>query len=285
MTDGDRRNGPRVFWLCARQEMILAVRSRFTQIFAAVFAALAVATAASGYVLSGGHGVQDFSRTAASLVQLVALLVPLAALLLGTSALAPDRGAAELLFSQPVGRSVVLFGKLFGLFLALAGAQALGFGAAGIVIFSRSGRDGLLGFLLLGAGGFVLTAVFLAVAAALVAGAFGRRRLRALAFAILVWFTVVVLFDVVALGLASVLPSGAASRVLIVSVLANPVDAVRTGTLLGLEGSGAFGSASLAFLRFTKGPSGAACLLAASLLLWVLVPAGVAAARLRRADL
>ena len=117
------------------------------------------------------------------------------------------------------------------------------------------------------------------------AGAFGRRRLRALAFAILVWFTVVVLFDVVALGLASLLPSGAASRLLIVSVLVNPVDAVRTGTLLGLEGSGAFGSASLAFLRFTKGPSGAVLLLGLSLLLWIVVPAGVAAARLRRADL
>ena len=285
MTEGFRLATPRAFWLCARQEMALAVRSRFTQVFAAVFGALAIATAASGYVLSGGHGVQDFSRTAASLVQLVALLVPLAALLLGTTALAPDRGAAELLFSQPVGRSVVLFGKLFGLFLALAGAQVLGFGAAGLVIFSQSGRDGLPGFLLLGAGGFVLTAVFLALSGALVAGAFGRRRLRALAFAILVWFTVVVLFDVAALGLASLLPSGAASRVLIVSVLVNPVDAVRTGTLLGLEGSGAFGSASLAFLRFTKGPSGAVFLLVVSLVLWIVVPAGVAAARLRRADL
>jgi len=250
-----------------------------------VFATLALATASSGYVLSGGHGLQDFARTAASLVELVALLVPLAALLLGTTALAPDRGAAELLLSQPVPRSVVLFGKLLGLFLALAGAEALGFGAAGLVIFSQSGRDGLPGFLLLAAGGLVLTAVFLSVAGALVAGAFGRRRLRALAFAILAWFVIVVLFDVVALGAASLLPSGAASRLLIVSVLVNPVDAVRTGTLLGLEGTGAFGGASLAFLRFTKGATGAMLLLALSLGLWIAIPAGVAAARLRKADL
>ena len=45
----------------ARQESVLAVRSRWTQIFAAVFAGLALAVAASGYVLSGGHGVQDFA--------------------------------------------------------------------------------------------------------------------------------------------------------------------------------------------------------------------------------
>jgi hypothetical protein len=107
------------------------------------------------------------------------------------------------------------------------------------VIFNRSG-EGAGGFLLLMLAALVLTAVFLEVAAALSAG----DRRRALALALVVWFVAVVLFDVAALGLASLLPSGAASRVLIVGVLVNPVDAVRTGTLLAIEGSGAFGPAS-----------------------------------------
>ena len=270
--------------LCARQELVLAVRSRWTQIFAAVFAALALAVASAGYILSGGHGVQDFARTAASLVQLVLLLVPLTALLIGVMALAPDRGAAELLFSQPVSRGTILLGKLLGLFQALAAAQALGFGVAGLVIFNQSGEEGLGGFLLLVLGSLVLTAVYLGLAAVLAAGALGRRRQRVLALGLVVWFASVVLFDVAALGLASLLPSGAASRVLIVSVLVNPVDAVRTGTLLGVEGTAAFGAASLAFLRFTRGALSAGLLLALSLLLWIAVPTLVALARLRRAD-
>lgn len=94
----------------------------------------------------------------------------------------------------------------------------------------------------------------------------------------------VVLFDVAALGLASLLPSGPASRVLIVTVLVNPVDAVRTATLLGVEGSAAFGAASLAFLRFTRGPLGASILLGLSLLLWITVPTLAAIERLRRTD-
>jgi Cu-processing system permease protein len=73
--------------LCARQELTPAVRSRSTPIFAAVFALLSLAVASSGYVLSGGGGVQDFARTAASLVQpvlvtlsiLVWIAAPLAA--------------------------------------------------------------------------------------------------------------------------------------------------------------------------------------------------------------
>ncbi len=270
--------------LVARQELVLAVRSRWTQIFAIVFAALALAVAASGYVLSGGHGVQDFARTAASLVQLVLLLVPLTSLLIGVLSLAPERGAAELLFSQPISRRTILLGKLLGLFEALVGAQALGFGAAGVVIFSQSGNEGLSGFLMLLGASVALTAIFLGVAALLAATAIGRRRTRALALALVVWFVAVVLFDVAALGLASLLPSGPASRVLIVAVIVNPVDAVRTATLLGIEGAAAFGAASLAFLRFTKGPLGAAAVLGLSLLVWIVAPTLAAIERLRRTD-
>lgn len=272
-------------FLCARQELLLAVRSRWTQIFAVVFAGLALAVASSGYILTGGYGVQDFARTAASLVQLVLLLVPLAALLMGTLALTPERGASELLYSQPVPRSAILLGKLLGLFAAMAAAQALGFGVAGVVIFSQAGGEGLGTFLLLGLGSLVLTAVFLGLAALLAAGTPERGRARVLALALVVWFVAVVVFDVAALGLASLLPSGLASRVLILAVLINPADAVRTGALLAAEGTTAFGSASLAFLRFTRGPVGAGLLLAGSLLLWMIVPPLLAVRRLGRSDL
>jgi Cu-processing system permease protein len=270
--------------LFARLELTLALHSRWTQIFATVFALLALAVALSGYALSGGSGVQDFARTAASLVQLVLLLVPLTALMIGVLSLAPERGAAELTFSQPVARRTVLFGKLLGLFTALAAAQAVGFGAAGLVIFNQAGEEGLGGFLLLLLGSLVTTAVFLGLAALLAAGSVGRRRTRALALALVVWFVAVVLFDVAALGLASLLPSGLASRVLIAAALVNPVGAVRTGTLLAIEGTAAFGAASLALLRVTKGALGAGLLLGLSLLLWTALPALLAARRLERAD-
>jgi Cu-processing system permease protein len=130
----------------------------------------------------------------------------------------------------------------------------------------------------------VLTAIFLGIAAWIAAGGAAGRRSRTLALALVVWFVLVVVYDVVALGLASFLPSGAASRLLIVSVIVNPVDAVRTGALLGIEGAAAFGAASLAFLRFTKGSLGAGLLLAASLVLWTALPVVAALVRVRRAD-
>lgn len=270
--------------LCARQERILAIRSRWTQIFAGVFALLSLAVAGSGYILTGGYGVQDFARTAVSLTQLVLLVVPLTALVIGVMALAQDRGASELLFSQPVGRATILCGRLIGLFQALVAAQAIGFGAAGLVIHAQTGRDGVVAFLLVFLGSVLLTAVFLGLAALLSAGGAVRSRARSLALALVAWFGIVVVYDIALLGAASLLPSGAASRVLIVGVILNPVDAVRTGTLLAIEGAAAFGAASLAFLRFTEGSIGAGLFLATSILLWLAWPVLVAVLRVRRAD-
>jgi Cu-processing system permease protein len=281
---GGERVNVSPFLLCAKQELLLAVRSRWTQVFATIFGALSLAVAVSGYVLSGGHGVQDFSRTAASLVQLVLLLVPLASLLMGVLTLMPDRGAAELLFSQPVARRTILFGRLVGLLAALVAAQAIGFGAAGVVVFANAGDAGLQGFGLLVGFSFVLTAVFLALAALVAVGAAGRRRTRALAVALVVWFASAVLVDLAALGVASLLPSGPASRVLIASVLLNPSGAMRTGALLAIEGTAAFGAGSLALLRFTKGPVGAGLLIGLSLLVWSVVPALLSVRRLDRTD-
>jgi Cu-processing system permease protein len=271
--------------LFAREELVLALRSRWTQIFAAVFGVLAMAVAGAGYVLSGGHGIQDFARTAVSLLQLVLLLVPLTALVIGALSLAPERGAVELMFSQPVSRAVILFGKLIGLFEALGAAQAVGFGAAGVLVYAQSGAEGLGGFFLLVLASLVTTAVFLGLAALLAAGSVGRKRTRALALVLVVWFVAVVFLDLLALGAASVLPSGTASRVLMVSAIANPVGAVRTGALLGIEGTGAFGAASLALFRFTGGPAGAGLVLGLSVAFWLTAPGLFALRRLRGADL
>ena len=276
---------PSILLVCAAQELALAVRARAMQIFALVFAGLALAVSASGYILSGGSGVQDFARTATSLTELVLFVVPMMALLAGTLAFSPDQGTAELLFSQPIARSTLMFGKLLGVFAALVAAQAIGFGVSGIVIFSRSGQDGMSSFLLLGMASVALTGVSLSVAALIAGGAAGRRRTRALAIALSVWFAAVVLYDIVALGLASLLRSGVASRLLITATLLNPVDAVRTGVLLGIQGTTAFGAASLALLRFTGGTTRATLLIVVGVLAWIVVPALVAARRLERADI
>ena len=271
--------------LFAAEELKIALRSRWTQIFAVVFAILAAGVAAAGYVISGGHGVQDFARTSASLVHLVVLIVPLVSLMLGVLSLSLERGAAEVVFALPVSRWTILFGRMLGLFVALALAQLFGFGLAGLLVYTQSGPEGVGDFIIVLGASFLATAVFLALAALLSADAFGRRRTKALALALVAWLVGEVFIDLAALGLATFLPSGAASRVLILASLVNPIGALRTGALLLVEGTGAFGAASLALLRFTHGPAGATVLIALSLVTWIVVPALWARRRLERADI
>ena len=273
-----------VLWICARYELVLAVRSRWLQLFAAVFAGLALAVSMSGYLLSGGYGMQDFSRTAVSLVQIVLLLVPLASLVFGGLALTPDRGAAELLYSQPVHRGAILLGRMLGVWLALAAAELIGFGLAGLVMQYQAGPDGLWRYGVLVVTAIGITGVFLAIAT-LLASVNAGRRTRVLAAALVVWFITVVMFDVAVLGVASLLRSGTASRLLITATLVNPVDAARTGSLLAIEGTAAFGAASLALLRFTGGAGMAAGLVALSLVAWLIAPLATAVRALSRADI
>jgi len=270
--------------LCARYELVLAVRSRWLQAFGVVFALLVLLVAGSGYILSGGYGLQDFSRTAESLVQLVVLLVPLTALTFGGLSLIPDPGAAELLYAQPVSRGRILIGRFLGLLLALSAAQAIGFGAAGVVLAHETGTIGAGAFLVIVALSFVLGAVFLSVAALLAQTRTGGRG-AVLAAALAVWFVAVILYDLAALGAASVLHSGAASRLLMTAALVNPVDSARTAALMAIEGTTAFGAASLALLRFTGGEASTYALSVSSMLVWACVPLLLAVRRLHRADL
>lgn len=63
------------------------------------------------------------------------------------------------------------------------------------------------------------------------------------------------------------------------------MDAARTGALLAIEGTAAFGAASLALLRFTGGIGMAAVHVVLSLVAWTLVPLLLAARALSRADI
>ena len=174
---------------------------------------------------------------------------------------------------------------MLGLLLALAAAELIGFGVAGLVVQWSSGPSGASQFLV---GGGAVHGAHRQSSSRWPPPSPAARRAAApasLALALVVWFVAVILFDLAALGVASLLRSGAASRLLITAALVNPVDAGRTGAYMAIEGTSAFGGASLALLRFAGGERATAALIAASLLLWIAVPSWIAARRLARTDL
>ena len=194
--------------LCARQELTLAVRSRLAADLRAGLRRARAARRSSGYVLSGGSGVQDFARTAASLVQLVLLLVPLTSLVFGvTGAHAGTRRRRTALLAA-VPRAARPDRQAAGSAPGAGAAQALGFGAAGVICVRAGRQDSGRRFSgVVGRGGPADGGV--PGIAASIAGGDGDGAARARSrIALVVWFAAVVLFDVAALGLASWCRSG-----------------------------------------------------------------------------
>jgi Cu-processing system permease protein len=124
----------------AAKELRDAKRHRWFVLFATLFAGLAIVLSLAGFWGMGVTGFAGFSRTAASLSNLVALIVPLMGLMLGSMSITNERekGTLEILLAQPISLSEVLLGKWFGLSAALTAAVLLGFGLSGLVIASST---------------------------------------------------------------------------------------------------------------------------------------------------
>ena len=269
--------------LIAAHEFRITVRNRWTAIVAVLFSLLLVGIAWAGVMAEGYSGVQNFTRTSASLLNLVLYIVPLMALVMGTLSFAGDRGTAELLFAQPVTRSEVMLGKLLGLFCSISLSMTIGFVLAGVVIGFGAGTGGLGGFTAFAGLSLLLALAFLSIAAlvALLSG----RRLRAFGVSMAVWFFFVLFYDLLAITAAALLRGQAGTTTLFLSLFGNPVDLVRVASLILLDNAEIFGAAGAALLRFLGGSAWSVVTLIAALVLWTALPLAAAQRRLRRHDI
>lgn len=267
----------------ARYELSINARNRWTVVFAVVFGVLVTTIASVGILAEGFTGLQGFTRTSASLLNLVLYIVPLVALVMGTLSFTGDRGSTELLFAQPVTRTEVMLGKTAGLFLAISGSMLAGFVTAGAVIAIGGGAGGLPEYAALVALALGLALVFLGVAV-LVSTASGRKA-KAFGVSLFLWFFFVLFYDLLVVGVGTFLRGQAANTFLFLSLFGNPVDLVRVASLITLDNVAIFGAAGAALLRFLGGPVASLLLLIAALLLWAGVPLFAAARALRRQDL
>ena len=265
----------------AGQETRINIRNRWTALFACIFALLALAISYFGLVTEGYAGFQGFERTTASLLSLVLYLVPLVGLTMATLSLTGDRGAMELLFSQPVARTEILVGKVLGLFGSMLTAMLFGFGVAGTVIASEVGADGLLRFLFFTIIALLLALTFLSLGALL--AIVGVTRARAFGLALLVWFFLVLFYDLLIMGAGFLLREKAANLLIFLSLLGNPVDLARVAGLISAGDATIFGAAGAALVKFLGGLS--ETILISMLVVWTVGPIALASKVLNRRDL
>ncbi len=271
-----------LIWVIAQRELVDALRSRLIWVFAGVFAVLALGLSYFGLVGAGYAQVTGFAKTSASLLNLVLILFPLVALFLGTSSLTSERGALELLLSQPVTRSEVMVGKFVGLALTLVSSTLVGFGVAGVVIGLLAGGADVGRFLALTGLACALEVAFLSIS--MLIASLLPDRVRALGAAVAVWFTTVILYDLLVVGGAVLIGAKQLSGALVLLLLFNPVDLVRVLGILSLDSVTAFGATGASLMRMF-GLAGAVVALVVALLGWMVGPLAVALRRFERSDL
>jgi Cu-processing system permease protein len=267
--------------LIAEAELRGALAGRLVPGLGGLFALLAGGITVAGLAASGQVLVQGFTRTAVSLLTLALYLLPLVGLVLGAHAFGAEDGGAELLLTQPVGRSTVLLGRCLGLAATLALVAAIGFGLAGAVVAWGAGVAGIGGYLLVAGGSSVVGLAGLAIGVLL--GVRARRRVTAIAMALVTWVALAVLFDFGAIALLQFTGDGEPGPLLLLLLAANPIDGMRALGLVALGADVLLGPTGAALAKLL-GPAGGALAIGAALLAWCAGPLACAARVYRRKD-
>lgn len=267
----------------ARLELVGVARLKWIRLLTVAFALLTAAAAYSAGAAAELSGADGFGRTTMTLVPVVLILVPLAALVLGVSGHSMEAGSEAFLFAQPLGRATVLIGRWVGEAAALGGAIAAGFGLGGLLVAFGSGADGLPRFVFFVAATVALALIFLSIAAAIAAAT--DTRVTALGVGTFAWFFFVLLYDGAVLSAAGWLTGSLGGRVIFASVFANPVDVMRVAMLSVAGTANVLGATGEAWVRFLGGTTYASFTTAGAVAAWIAMPLALAAGALTKRDL
>lgn len=219
--------------IIAAKELRDALRNRWFLLFSILFAALTCVLASVSMAGTGRDGMAGFGRTAAGLINVVLLIVPLMALSVGAATIAGERerGTLEYLLAHPLSRGELLAGKYIGSAIALLAALALGFGASMMIVAFNGRAQQATPFLVL-----VLFTAALALAmlsVGLLISVLCRRTSIATGAAILTWFCLIFLSDLGLMGATLWLHLSA--KALFLSTLVNPMQAFKMSVLGGVH--------------------------------------------------
>ncbi|HEY0941352.1 MAG TPA: ABC transporter permease subunit [Steroidobacter sp.] len=265
----------------AAQEVRVGLRNRWVLATTVVMAALALSLTLLGSAPTGTVKADPLAVVVVSLASLTIFLVPLIALLLSFDTIVgeQERGTLMLLLSYPVSRWQIVLGKGLGQVAILAIATVLGYGAAGIALWLKSG---VAEAAWQAYAAMVLTSIMLGatfVAMGCLASVLVRERATAAGLAVGIWLFFVLLYDTALLGVL-VADQGriVGKSVLDALLLLNPADAYRLFNMTASE--------SVSVYSGMAGPGDPAALpplaYVGVLALWIAIPLAIAIAAFRR---
>lgn len=256
--------------LIMQKEIREALKNRWFIIYTVCFSILALLLLFFSYSREGILGISGFGRTAASLINLVLLFVPLVSLVTGAISISNERenGTLFYLLSHPVERSEVFTGKFLGLLVSIWVSICLGFGLSGIVVGIKGGSLGVSKYLLTTLLSLLLAASLLSIG--FIVSVFSKKAAKSIGISVFLWLFFLVFSDLGIMGTTIVMDLGIKS--VFVLALLNPTEVFKIAAVLNMSPRfEVLGPVGVYALR-SFGRDGTFYLLFSAMILWTVIP-------------
>ena len=266
----------------AMQEFKLNRRNKWVMSFALFFIVSTLMISYFGMVTSGYSGFQDFTRTSASLINLVCFLLPVFALLLGVFSFISNREYLEMMTTQPVSRSTVILGKYLGLLLTVIGSTLVGFSIPGIIFSLMIGTAGALSYIIVVLSSILLGVVFTGISVLIVL--LTKRQQISIGISLGVWIFFEIMYGFLMLGSTVYLSPSTLKSFLIAGLMGNPIDITRVLSLLSIGGAEFFGPGGATLIKMTGSEFISIIWGLGGMIIWSLIPILIGVRIFRRQD-
>lgn len=219
--------------LIGQKESRESLRNRWFIVYAVSFSALALLLLFIGSSKSTIGGYTGFGRTAASLINLILLFIPLISLTIGSIAISVERENKTLpyLLSHPVSKSEILLGKYIGILISIWLTLIFGFGISGIVISTQGIGQGLSGYIMVMLLSGLLASSFLSIG--FIVSVMSSRTSKSVGIAVFLWLAFLIFGDLGVMGSAISMDLG--PQKLFFLTAANPAEAFKIASILTLS--------------------------------------------------
>lgn len=238
-----------ISWATVIREMRMHFRSSWTYSFIA-FLTLFVGLIMNMYGNMAGIG--QYTKATGTLMNLLAFLLPLMALVIGAFSLTMEKedGTRNLLFTYPISSIEWIAGKVIGLLIVLLTTLTFAFSIGGIIGFVTGFHLEARSILMLFGYSGMLVTLFLAIS--IVIGTVSKTRWQALTISISVWIVFVLAWPILLMTILHSLPYQTLVQTIEIATLLNPLEFTRIFFMVKLGGGEVLGPEYLKWVVWIK---------------------------------
>lgn len=231
------------------------LRNRWLGLMAGILLILSLCVSFMGSAVSGTVVLLESAQIFSGLVTLAVFILPLGAILLSYDSFVGEResGTLLLLLTYPLARWHLVCGKLLGHAYVMISSCVMGFGTTALLLLAfvdeHSRHALIIGFIHLISSGILLSLVFVLLGYCV--SLCVREKAKALGVLLLLWFVLVLVYDLVLLTALVSLAEVFNRQLFNLLILINPTDLFRALNLLANPADTLLAKSSLALIAQT----------------------------------